>query len=68
MQAFKHRYSSKHTIDMSCLSAQWVELIRGKSHEKTALMHLHTTALGIRRLSGEREIQADTINDEVIVF
>ena len=54
--AIRQLSTSRCTIDFSCLSGQTLDLVNGRSIEKTELMHLHTTTHGTRRWSGDREL------------
>lgn len=62
--AIRQLCANRCTVDFSSLSGHTLDLVHGKAHEKTELMHLHTTTHGTRRWSGDREItESDDVND-----
>lgn len=63
MQSLQQHCVGKYAISLSALSAQSMEMVNGKAQEKTELMHLHTTTLGTRRWSGDREVLGEIGSD-----
>ena len=53
-------YSDGMQMDISHLSRQGQDLLRGKVQERIELMHLHTTTHGTKRWSGDKETFCDT--------
>lgn len=55
-------------MDISKLSSSGQDLLRGKVHERTELMHLHTMTHGAKRWSGESENHDEQNNENHILL
>jgi len=65
------QHSDGMHMDISHLSQQGQDLLRGKIQERLELMHLHTTTHGTKRWSGDKmslnELDTLSVNDENVM-